>query len=245
MKKKGIDQLMICSMLSLLVILGKTYGCDCTGTHPGNAACYYCSYGVWTQYAWAECGNDGGCDSENCIGCSSGCECEYECDEDENCCDGNCRECCVNSDCPVWCEICSSGSCVANWDSITAITTQAEFDACASDGIRIPTPDYTPGSNGCSSPLGNNPTLCEHTSFEEACDAHDHCYGTCYSVKSACDTNFGDAMLNVCGELTGLEAATCSITCYSWAAVYVIAVELVGQSYFDNGQIAGCSCCNF
>ena len=139
-----------------------------------------------------------------------------------------------------------------------AINDQSDLDNCTN---RVTDPGYGgPVPNGCSSPYGNNPTRdcpypptcfgtnedCVNTSFLGPCNTHDTCYGTCNGTggygKYSCDVTFGADMHVVCNALTGDEYDSCYDDCDWWADTYAIAVYLVGQSAYDNGQIAACSC---
>jgi len=152
----------------------------------------------------------------------------------------------------------------STWDSeyvviveYTPIEDLNDLENCQN---RIRTPGYTPPTNGCSAPMGNNPARdcphppacfgtnedCVSTSFLGPCNTHDTCYGTCNGTsgygKYDCETTFGADMHAVCNSLTGDEYDSCYDDCDWWADTYVTAVYIVGQSYYDAGQVAGCSC---
>jgi hypothetical protein len=139
-----------------------------------------------------------------------------------------------------------------------SINDQSDLDNCTN---RVTEPGYGgPVPNGCSSPYGNNPTRdcpypptcfgtnedCVNTSFLGPCNTHDTCYGTCNGTggygKYSCDVTFGADMHLVCNALTGSEYDSCYDDCDWWADTYAIAVYLVAQSHYDNGQIEACSC---
>jgi hypothetical protein len=113
---------------------------------------------------------------------------------------------------------------------------------------QVPDPDWTPQSNGCSSPFGDNPTGCAHTSFLGACDIHDICYQTCGGTggwgKYNCDAQFGANMTTVCNALTGEERTNCYDDCIWWKNAYVIAVYLVGEDAWEDDQVQACACCD-
>jgi hypothetical protein len=95
--------------------------------------------------------------------------------------------------------------------------------------------------NGCG-PCGgpsvpDNPTGCSDTSFLDACNGHDSCYGGCGNDKSVCDSNFQTAMLIVCGESATPE---CRPTCVNNAILYYDAVKYLGGSAYQAAQ--NCSC---
>jgi hypothetical protein len=103
-------------------------------------------------------------------------------------------------------------------------------------------PGYTPTSNGCTG-VPDNPAggACgEASSFLNACNAHDECYGRCGSTQGECDGQFGNNLDVVCRQLT----STCYASCVDWALIYNTAVELIGEGYWQNGQLQSCGCCN-
>lgn len=103
-------------------------------------------------------------------------------------------------------------------------------------------PDYTPSPNGCGSaggpPVPDNPTGCSDTSFLDACNAHDTCYGTCGNNKDICDSGFLDAMLAVCME------SSCAYACSEAAYGYYDAVHNYGSSAYESAQVEACACCD-
>ena len=92
--------------------------------------------------------------------------------------------------------------------------------------------------NGCG-PCGgpavpNNPAGCDDTSFLGPCNAHDDCYTECGSNKGTCDSNFLDAMLEIC---TG---SSCGLPCSEAAYAYYGFVNNYGGDAFNAAQ--ACSC---
>jgi hypothetical protein len=130
------------------------------------------------------------------------------------------------------------------------IFNEEGLNACAN---KVPKPCYNSWDhvNGCGSdnpldPVPDNPTGCEHTSFLNPCNWHDACYGTCGGFGGAgkynCDAGFGGQMQGVCNALTGQERDDCFDNCWWWANTYAVAVYIIGQEYYTNGQIQGCVC---
>ena len=106
-------------------------------------------------------------------------------------------------------------------------------------------PDTEPQPNGCSSPVppADNPAgyICgEASSFLNACNTHDTCYGTCGSNQTSCDLSFDSDLWNVCNSLSG----ECRDVCFDKKSLYVGAVVTLGQSYWENGQVGACACCD-
>jgi hypothetical protein len=101
--------------------------------------------------------------------------------------------------------------------------------------------------NGCGPCSGvpsvpNNPAGCSDTSFLDACNAHDDCYGECHNHnmddKNICDANFLQAMQLKC--LGSSSGEGCIISCLGSALTYYEAVHSRGQGAFDASQ--ACSC---
>ncbi len=180
--------------------------------------------------------------------------CNYEngktCNIDEVCCDGglSCYDpfsniCCGYGDgttcnlpcCDSWdCQYCFG----YGYGCATCLrkVNYTQLQWCN----KVPDPDWTPEPNGCSSPTGDNPTMCPTTSFKSACDAHDICYQTCGSDKAACDSSFDIAMNNACAGSNPI----CWTACQGWRTTYRVAVELVGQGAYETDQELACACCD-
>jgi len=183
------------------------------------------------------------------------------------------------------CQTCQGDQCMI--DNSLNGTTAASGSGCCFNGMVIPkiAPDYTTlttecpnrtenpdatlkpnSSDGCSSPLGNNPAGGPDTAFGSvttctdgpvncvlnppnplACEHHDFCYRTCKGAndpgKDTCDTNFSNEMENTCLALTGLEAILYGESCLNYAAIYYLAVHFAGNSAFQGDQIQACKCC--
>ncbi|NCC62211.1 MAG: hypothetical protein EOM12_15025, partial [Verrucomicrobiae bacterium] len=100
--------------------------------------------------------------------------------------------------------------------------------------------NYVKQVDGCTSPIGNNPTLM--CSFEGCCNNHDCQYGLCNFGKSNADQNFKTCMLGACDacNLNPVETLYCKM----WAHIYYLAVKWAGGSAYDNNQSLACeSCC--
>ena len=104
-------------------------------------------------------------------------------------------------------------------------------------------------TNGCSNPMpwldADNPAGCtgegNDTSFLDACNDHDICYGTCNSFFSICNGDFGDDMDAVCEALDDHESE-CYDDCVWWADKYEWAVDTYGASYYNSAQVDACVC---
>ena len=176
----------------------------------------------------------------------------------ESCCDGECfefddymccgGEVCRRPCCDDWeCTKCVDGSCV---DCLEKPDTYQELTQCS--GTIVDDPDVEPEVNGCSIPYFlcylfqvdcENPAGCEHTSFTNACAAHDTCYQTCGNNKSTCDSTFSGSMFQVCNGLTGQERIDCYDNCIEWRSKYVYGVVTHGESAWEVDQVEACACC--
>lgn len=116
--------------------------------------------------------------------------------------------------------------------------TWEDYENCSN---RKQWPGYSPTSNGCTSPVGNNPAGCENTSFLNACNPHDICYGTCDNPKGSCDGTFLGNLAAVCA---GVPAGECHDDCIDWAAWYVYFVEDWGEGWYRAAQLSACGCCD-
>ena len=61
--------------------------------------------------------------------------------------------------------------------------------------------DYTPSFNGCGSDGDISGDIVPNTYFEEACNRHDVCYGTCGQDREKCDLKFKDDMYAICERI--------------------------------------------
>ncbi len=154
---------------------------------------------------------------------------------DKTCCQEDCcnESCCNSSDC----EHCESGTCEP---CLYKASDYEELQGCSKV---VDDPDHTPSPNGCG-PEGwghmvpDNPTGCEDTSFLEACNSHDECYGTCNSNRDGCDSSFLNAMLEVC------MGSSCAYACSQAAYAYYGVVHSEGEPAWKSAQVSTCSCCD-
>ncbi len=68
--------------------------------------------------------------------------------------------------------------------------------------------------------------------FNNACEKHDGCYGSCGKKKSECDENFKSDMLQECAKLKGYWRQDCNAT----ASVYYMAVDIFGGPAYRSAQ---------
>ena len=183
------------------------------------------------------------------------------------------------------CNKCTGSDCVV--DPSQNGNTAASGSGCCKDGSVIPkiAPDYNSlvancpnrtenpdatlkpyGSDGCSSPLGNNPAGGPDTAFGSvttctsdpvncvlnppnplACEHHDFCYRSCKGAndpgKDQCDTNFSNDMTQTCLNLPLTESLFFGESCLNYASIYYLAVHFFGNSAFQGDQVQACKCC--
>jgi hypothetical protein len=128
------------------------------------------------------------------------------------------------------------------WPCLRKVATWEELKNCN----RVDDPSTSPNPNGCSVPPiicfvpdCDNPAGCSDTSFRGACDAHDICYQTCKSNKGTCDTDFRNAMLDVC------MGSSCAYACSEFAYAYYSGVSgAEGQEAWEDDQVIACICCD-
>lgn len=83
-----------------------------------------------------------------------------------------------------------------------------------------------------------------YVSFEDACNQHDICYGTCNSEKQTCDKNFEDNLIEAC--FTGAADIKHINQCTRYATAYAIAVKTMGGNAYNDAQDSACEwekCC--
>ena len=158
-------------------------GCQpaCTGCKSCNGSCSNC---VDDQ---AKCTGCNKCQNGNCVSDNSKCN-SANC---ETCVNGQCKVCdpaplnCCNSSS---CRHCVTGQCQP---CLRKAASYAELQQCSHV---VDDPSTSPSPNGCGPEGGpavpDNPTGCDDTSFLDACNAHDICYGTCGNSKDSCDSVF-------------------------------------------------------
>jgi hypothetical protein len=161
----------------------------------------------------------------------------YQCDTDN---DGNndaCWSCRTSAGGPLNnCGIDTDGNGTRDC-CMRYVANYAQLQACP---MVKPNPYYTPGTNGCSSPLGNDPCGLGFTSFLACCNAHDIAYGTCNTTQAAADTAFLACMMGVCGPAN----PSCGLTsCSFWANTYYNAVNNFGGTAYEAAQYDACYCC--
>ena len=98
-------------------------------------------------------------------------------------------------------------------------------------------PNLIPPSPGCFAPRTTNPN---RPTFVSACNSHDICYSTCGSLKGGCDKSFESDLYAICATVPQLG---CKAYCLRNASIYAIAVNLVGQRFYDKSQKSHCNCC--
>lgn len=112
---------------------------------------------------------------------------------------------------------------------------------------RVAFPGHVQQPNGCGSPalpvpVPEDPNIgCENASFTPACNAHDNCYSTCRSDRSACDLGFLAAMLATCES--GCSGFLAREFCRENAFRYYAAVNSLGYLPWHGGQQDACQCC--
>jgi len=182
------------------------------------------------------------CNSNLCQECDGKGNCKSKCDPNncQSCVDGQCKSTCD----PNLCQECDGhGHCKDRCDpNACESCVFGECSVCADD------PELTCiNGNCCCAPNGcgacdgtqysDNPTGCDGTSFLDACNAHDSCYGTCGSNKNDCDDTFRYAM-----EITVCAASSCKVSCVINAETYYYAVASGGGGAYQDAQ--NCSCGN-
>jgi hypothetical protein len=103
---------------------------------------------------------------------------------------------------------------------------------------KLPRPGYSPSINGCGSQEFAIDFVPDFN-FEDACNKHDRCYGTCNMSKADCDYNFYNDMLNACGNII------VDPNCPTLALLYYTAVAHTdaGTEAYEAGQKDACVDC--
>ena len=219
--------------------------CSCS-----NCSCVNGNCGGCCKCSACSCvGDNSQCDHNNCFyTCNDDCECVLCYGEPHKfCCFGNCcsfgqiccyGSCCDPECCDSWdCEHCVSGTCEP---CLRSFANEEEWLACSNV---VDYPDLEPTPNGCTW-VPDNPTGCEHTSFESACNNHDNCYGTCNSFFSICNSQFRNATETICEALTGEEREECYDDCMYYADLYSDGVSELGAPWYNDAQVEQCACCD-
>jgi hypothetical protein len=150
------------------------------------------------------------------------------------------KSCCDNWDCE-WCQIFEVGYNQFIYECATCLHKADDYEELIECSNVVDDPDHTPTANGCGPenlPVDDNPTGCQDTSFLDACNAHDLCYGYCGSDRYSCDDAFWNAMKAVC------EESTCALECFNHANEYYGVVHNWGEGSWENAQVESCVCCD-
>lgn len=121
---------------------------------------------------------------------------------------------------------------------------------------RVPKKNYTPTYNGCGPGFITSivPQTWGDARLYLGCNRHDICYGTCNSVKSACDAEFLALMKAECARAyppgqqstpdpQGLSFEKTYGMCVSVANKYHGAVAKIGAGPYKTAQQEACDCC--
>jgi hypothetical protein len=84
------------------------------------------------------------------------------------------------------------------------------------------------------------------------CDAHDRCYQSCDTAQDQCDEAFGEAMVDVCKNVSGTVVVQLPLgvdvdverrdICERWASIYEFGVATGGRAAFLGGHSTHCDC---
>ena len=77
------------------------------------------------------------------------------------------------------------------------------FISQQADAQRFARPCYVPGVNGCGTAGILMPEELDLYRFEESCNWHDRCWGTCNLTKEYCDDTFYDLLRQNCDDILG------------------------------------------
>jgi hypothetical protein len=141
---------------------------------------------------------------------------------------------------------------------------EVRFDGCSVPGFIQPGMMFldplTPYSGNPDEPTppANGDALFSRVGVEPndpmgPCDVHDRCYQSCGSYQAECDSEFGDALENVCEGVTGTLTVPAPSggfdlvldrqeVCGKWASLYEFTVSTAGSSAHKNGQESHCDC---
>ncbi|CAF2795794.1 unnamed protein product [Rotaria sp. Silwood2] len=101
----------------------------------------------------------------------------------------------------------------------------AEINGCGGEGSAF---------NFIVEPIGNL------YKFTPACNMHDECYGTCDTLRASCDNTLLSNMLSAC--LSNILNPLQPPDCFSWAAIFYVAVKGLGSGFFRDAQKSDCEC---
>lgn len=130
----------------------------------------------------------------------------------------------------IYCEIIPNGECFAEF------TTNIEADHNTNENANLGTydlpfddnycGDWDIADNGCGAanfPSWLRDTVTEVSGFENACAAHDTCYGECNESREECDDDFYADMLATCAG---------QLNCEILAGVFYTAVDTGGSLFY-------------
>jgi len=119
-------------------------------------------------------------------------------------------------------------------------TADCTSRSCPDGEVLVEDPDHPSTSNGCGP--ASIPFSAPSFSFEDCCNNHDLCYGSCYTVsKKDCDDNFYTCMYCSCyAEYNDLTVDFC----LELACSYYQLVDEFGCDAFQASQDNTCLCQN-
>lgn len=104
---------------------------------------------------------------------------------------------------------------------------------------------YVPEANGCGA-AGSGissyiPNTYYYFDFEDACNNHDKCYGTCNTDKDTCDSTFHSELKDACYNKNVLWAPAMFILCLEHlSTIYYLAVSFLGKDAYEEAQDEAC-----
>jgi len=207
-------------------------------------SCLQCGsdqYGNHTSCFVCDSTNDGTLDTCNQPCNIGGIPVCHQCDNDGNGFNDDCTHLCVPLD-TYKCYDCVKGAGNIKNGCYIPLDEEWQLDGCQ-HFIQV-SPPYV-GVNGCSAPFpfGDNPCGHSATSFNDCCNDHDICYGTCGSDKSACDVVLRECAFDVCDAAGPVSCPNGGFDCSAYALAYYTAVRDRGQSYYNDAQYDKCDCC--
>merc|ERR1719282_898418 len=123
-----------------------------------------------------------------------------------------------------------------NGETCVASATCDDGFSCPNGATPQADPNYTAGFNGCGPSAF--PITGPSFGFEECCQGHDICYGTCGTNKIQCDQDFYACMYCICQEENFIEREFCE----EIACTYYELVDEFGCFSFNGGQDDACIC---
>jgi len=101
-----------------------------------------------------------------------------------------------------------------------------------------------PSYNGCG-PKNNHIATPSNWEFDEVCDEHDICYGTCGSSKQECDNILGDDLVMKCVNNVPTWPGQTREYCILTAGSMHEFVKDFGKQFFEDAQQEYCECASF